>query len=51
MVRANGRIEFYSDFMLVEEHYEEDAPCVDAETDAEKFYYKFEQKQTDAQGV
>ena len=34
VVRANGRIEFYSDFMLVEEHYEEDAPCVDAETDA-----------------
>ena len=41
VLRKNGRIEFYSDFMLVEEYYEHDKPCVDIETDAEIFYYKF----------
>ena len=41
VLRKNGRIEFYSDFMLTEEHYDKEMPCVDIETDADVFYYKF----------
>ena len=41
VLRENGRIEFYSDFMLVEEYYREKKRCVDIETDAKIFYYHF----------
>ena len=50
VLRANGRIEFYSDFMLVEEHFDQDRPCVDIETDAELFYYKFLEQCKDERG-
>ena len=50
VLRDNGRIEFYSDFMLVEEYYRKNKPCVDIETDATIFYYKFKEKKKDEFG-
>ena len=41
VLRQNGRVEFYSDFMLTNEHYTPDLQCVDIETDFQKFYLKF----------
>ena len=41
VVRQNGRVEFYSDFMLVNEYFNTDVQCVDVETDFHQFYLKF----------
>lgn len=40
-VRLNGRIEIYSDFMLVNEYINPQLQCVDVETDFNQFYFKF----------
>lgn len=41
VVRLNGRVEVYSDFMLVNEYFNLDLQCVDVETDFNQFYLKF----------
>ena len=41
VTRKNGRIEFYSDYMLVHEFYDEKKICVDIKTDDQTFYFKF----------
>ena len=41
VVRQNGRVEFYSDFMLVNEYFNTNVQCVDVETDFHQFYLKF----------
>ena len=40
-LRADGRLEFYSDFMLVEEYFNPYKPCDDIDCDFDLFYYKF----------
>lgn len=40
-MRENGRFEVYSDFMLVDEHYDASRQCVDVETDFHQFMIKF----------
>ena len=39
--RKNGRIEFYSDYMLVHEYFDKTKICVDIKTDDSTFYFKF----------
>ena len=41
VVRASGRFEVYSDFVLVHEYYNNQLQCVDIETDFNSFYLKF----------
>ena len=41
VVRASGRFEVYSDFMLVYEYYNQQHQCVDVETDFGSFFLKF----------
>ena len=41
VLRANGRFEVYSDFMLVNEYMNPTLQCVDIETDFNQFYLKF----------
>ena len=41
VVRANGRWEVYSDFMLVYDWYDVAKQCIDVETDFNQFYIKF----------
>ena len=40
-IRENGRIEFYSDFILVNEYTNPRLQCIDIESDFDKFYLKF----------
>lgn len=39
-IRENGKIEVYSDFILVDEYYNPDHQCVDIETNFNSFYLK-----------
>ena len=39
-VRQNGRIEVYSDFMLVDEYYDPEHQCVDVDTSFNRFFLK-----------
>ena len=39
--RKNGRIEFYSDYMLVHEYFDKTKICIDIKTDDSTFYFKF----------
>lgn len=39
-IRENGKIEVYSDFILVDEYYDPDHQCVDIETNFNSFYLK-----------
>ena len=48
VLRADGGIEFYSDFMLVSEFYEPAKPCIDIDCDFNLFYFRFENKKTGA---
>ena len=41
VVRENGRVEFYSDFILVNEYYNPKLQCVDIATDFNQFFLKF----------
>ena len=41
VLRENGRIEVYSDFILVNEYYNYELQCVDIATDFNEFYFKF----------
>ena len=41
VVRENGRIEFYSDFILVNEYFNPYKQCVDVATDFNQFFLKF----------
>ena len=41
VLRENGRFEVYSDFLLVNEHYNHSLQCVDIATDFNQFYLKF----------
>ena len=41
MVRENGRLEVYSDFMLVSDYLTDERQCVDIETDFNQFFLKF----------
>jgi len=41
VLRENGRIEFYSDFILVNEYYNPNLQCVDIATDLNEFFLKF----------
>ena len=41
VVRENGRIEFYSDFILVNEYFNPKHQCIDIATDFNQFYLKF----------
>ena len=43
-VRQNGRIEVYSDFMLVDEYYKPEHQCVDVETNFNQFFLKMVKK-------
>lgn len=40
ILREKGRLEVYSDFMLVNEHMDLALQCVDIETDFNQFYFK-----------
>jgi hypothetical protein len=40
VLRENGRVETYSDFMLTDETTEEESQIIDIETDFEYFYIK-----------
>ena len=40
-IRKTGQVEFYSDFMLVEEYWDPDMLCVDVRADFDLFYLKF----------
>lgn len=39
VLRADGGIEFYSDFMLVNEFYDAKRPCKDIDCDFNLFYF------------
>ena len=39
-IRQNGKIEVYSDFILVDEYYEPNHQCIDIETNFNSFYLK-----------
>jgi len=41
VLRENGRVEFYSDFMQVDEHYDPESLCLDIQTDADLFCLRF----------
>ena len=41
VVRENGRVEFYSDFILVNEYYNPRLQCIDIATDLNQFFLKF----------
>ena len=41
VVRENGRLEVYSDFMLVSDYLTDERQCVDIETDFNQFFLKF----------
>ena len=41
VLRENGRLEFYSDFMQVDEHFDPAALCVDIQTDSDLFCLRF----------
>ena len=41
VVRENGRVEFYSDFILVNEYYNPGLQCIDIATDFNQFFLKF----------
>ena len=41
VVRENGRLEVYSDFMLVSDYLTDEKQCVDIETDFNQFFCKF----------
>ena len=41
VVRENGRVEFYSDFILVNEYYNPKLQCIDIATDLNQFFLKF----------
>ena len=41
VVRENGRVEFYSDFILVNEYYNPKLQCIDIATDFNQFFLKF----------
>ena len=43
-LRESGRIDFYSNFMLIEDYYEEDYKCIDIETGVVDFLFKFKTK-------
>ena len=40
VLRENGRVEIYSDFMKVSEYYNALSPCVDIETTTTNFFLK-----------
>ena len=43
-VRANGCVDFYSDFVLVNEYMNAKLQCVDIESAIDQFYLKFVRK-------
>ena len=41
VLRKNGRIEFYLNFMLIDDFYDEDKIAVDIETGLRSFFFQF----------
>ena len=41
VLRLSGRFEVYSDFMLVDDHFDKKYQCVDIETTFNRFYLQF----------
>ena len=46
-IRENGRVDFYSNFMLVEDHFDEKEPVVDVETGQNFFCIKIRTNSAD----
>ena len=49
VLRASGRFEVYSDFVLVNEYYNNQLQCIDIETDFNSFYMKFVKRANEVQ--
>ena len=46
VLRADGALEFYSDFMIVNEFFESNKQCIDIDCDFNFFYFRFKNKET-----
>ena len=46
VLREDNCIEFYSDFMLVNEYEDPNLPCIDIDCDFNLFYFRFQDEKT-----